>query len=175
MRPRFLFLLYMVLGCLLAGCQHEAPAKVEFQMGERVPTGPLTYNVIDSSWRPQLGDALTLRVPQHRFLLLTLSVTNSGRDDVSIPLFSIENESGQSFTELDKGDGIDNWFGLLRTVGPAQTQQGRIVFDAPLTSYKLRVTDGGEPGAEKFTYVAIPLRMDVDTDVVAPSISLPGH
>lgn len=159
--------------CFLGGCQRETPAKVEFDMGERVPTGPLTYNIIDSTWRAQLGNTFSLRVPQQRFLLITISVTNSAKSDISIPLFTIENENGQNYMELDNGDGVDNWFGLLRTVKPTETQQGRIVFDAPLTSYKLRLTDGAGPGAEKYTWVSIPLRMDVDADIATPTLAIP--
>ncbi len=63
--------------------------------------------------------------------------------------------------------------GLLRTIAPAQTQQGKIIFDVPLASYKLRVTDGAGPGAEKYTWITIPLRMDVDSDVPTPGLGLP--
>jgi hypothetical protein len=75
----------------------------------------------------------------------------------------LENPSGQDFLESDNGEGLDNWFGLLRTITPAQTQQGKLIFDVPLTSYRLRLTDGAGPGLEKYTWVTIPLRMDVDT------------
>ena len=61
--------------------------------------------------------------------------------------------------------------GLLRTLSPAQTLEGKLLFDVPLTSYRLRLTDGAGPGIEKYGWVSIPLRMDVDTDVPTP---LPG-
>jgi hypothetical protein len=153
----------VLLGGLLTGCQKTAPTRVEYSMGERIPFGPLTYNVIDSSWQTQLGDTFKLRIPQQRFLVLTVSVTNGGGSDVSVPLFTLENPSGQDFLESDNGEGLDNWFGLLRTITPAQTQQGKLIFDVPLTSYRLRLTDGAGPGLEKYTWVTIPLRMDVDT------------
>jgi hypothetical protein len=63
---------------------------------------------------------------------------------------------------------VDNWFGILRTLTPAQTQQGRIAFDVPLSSYRLRLTDGGSPGSEKFAWVEIPLRMDTEPSVESP-------
>jgi hypothetical protein len=161
-----------VLGFFLAGCSRAAPARYEYPMGEKVPVGPLTYNVIDSSWQTQLGDAFKLRLPQQRFLLITVSVTNGGGSDVSVPLFTLENSNGQSFLESESGEGVDNWFGLLRTISPAQTQQGQLVFDVPLTSYRLRLTDGAGPGVEKYTWVSVPLRMDVDT-VGTPGLTLP--
>lgn len=163
-----------LFGCVLAGCQKEVAPHAEYPMGEKVAIGPLTYDVIDIGWRSQLGDVLKLRFPKQRFLVLTVSVSNGSGDDVSVPFFTLENSNGQSFLELQDGEGVDNWFGLLRTIGPSQIQQGRIIFDVPLASYRLRVTDGAGPGAEKYTWVTIPLRMDVDSDAPAPGLGLPG-
>jgi hypothetical protein len=137
-------------------------------MGEKVVLGPLTYTVIDSAWKTQLGDLLKLRLPQQRFLLLQLSVTNNSASEVSIPLLQLENYNGQSYVESDSGEGIDNWFGLLRTIRPKETEQGQILFDAPLASYLLRVTDGAGPGAEKYSRIAIPLRIDVESQPLVP-------
>ena len=161
--------------CLLTGCASKQPAtRLDYQMGEKVPFGKVTYNVIESVWRTQLGDQLNLRFPQQRFLLISISVTNSSGGDVSIPLFQVEGANGQAYRELEDGQGVDNWFGLLRTISPAQTQQGRIVFDVPLSSYRLRLTDGAESGEEKYTWVQIPLRMDVDSDITPPGLDLPA-
>jgi hypothetical protein len=160
-----------ILAGILAGCSHGAPRLTESAMGEKVTLGPLIYTVIDSSWRGQLGDNLKVRSPQQRFLILTLSITNGGGSDVSIPLLSLENSDGRDFLESDNGEGVDNWLGLLRTLSPAQTQEGRILFDVPLTSYKLRLTDGAGPGLERYGWVTIPLRIDIDTDVLTP---IPG-
>jgi hypothetical protein len=140
-------------------------------MGERIVAGPMVYNVVQTTWRTQLGDLFRVRVPEHRYFLLTLSATNSGGKRISVPFFALEGPNREEYRELENGDGVDNWFGLLRDINPAETKQGNIVFDAPLTSFRLRLTDGGEPGAEKFVWVEIPLRMDTDTTVVAP---LPG-
>jgi hypothetical protein len=158
---------------LTACASKEGPTRIEFQMGERANVGPLTYNVVETTWRSQLGNEFNMRVPQQRFLLVTISVTNGGGKEISAPLFSLEDDKGQSFQELDKGDGVDNWFGLLRTIEPAQTSQGRLLFDVPLGSYKLRVTDGGDPGVEKFAWIDIPLRMDTDTGVDTPVPAAP--
>ena len=138
-------------------------------MGERAPIGPLTYTVIESMWQTQLGDILKLRVPQQRFLLIRLSVTNGGGSELSIPLLQLESYNGQSYRESEDGEGVANWLGLLRTLRPAETLQGQIVFDVPLTSYRLRVPDGAGPGAEKYAWISIPLHMEVDTQP-----SLPG-
>ncbi len=166
-----LLLVGVALG--LVGCNKaQNLGRLEYPMGERVRLGPLTYNVVESAWRSQLGDALNIRVPDQRFLVVTISATNGGGKDISIPLLSLENDHGQTFLESDNGAGVENWLGLLRTLNPAQTQQGRIVFDIPLASYRLRLTDGGEPGSEKFAWVEIPLTMDTDTGVQTP---MPGN
>lgn len=148
----------------LAGCNRGADStRLEYLMGERVPAGPLTYNVIESVWRSQLGNEFKMRIPDQRFLLITVSVTNGGGHDVSVPLLQLQGSDGTMFTESDNGENVDQWFGLLRTLNPGQTQQGRLLFDVPLGSYRLKVTDGGDPGSEKAAWVTIPLRMDPET------------
>lgn len=158
-------------GLPLAGCKKQAPDQIVFQMGDRVTANPMTYNVVQTAWRTQLGDILQVRVPDHRFLLITLSATNGGGHPVSIPFLTLEGPNGEQYKEQESGTGVDNWFGLLREVAPAETKQGIIVFDVPLGSYRLRLTDGGEPGTEKFVWVEIPLRIDTDSTVDIP---LPG-
>ncbi len=153
------------------GCENHGPARLEYQMGERVTNGPLTYNVIESRSVSQLGDLLKLRVPQQRFLLISISITNGGGHDVSVPLLSVEGQNRQLYPESENGEGVSNWLGLLRTIPPAQTSQGQVLFDVPLGSYRLRLPDGGEPGLEKYVWVQIPLRVDSDAPVEAP---IPG-
>ena len=140
-------------------------------MGERVIATPMLYNVVQTMWRTQLGDLFKVRVPDHRFLLISLSATNSGGKPVAVPFFTLEGSNHEEYRELQTGDGLDNWFGLLREIAPGETKSGNIVFDVPLASYLLRLTDGGEPGTEKFIWVEIPLRMDTDSTVATP---IPG-
>ena len=166
-----LLTLALVAGLPLAGCKKQGPAQIVFQMGERVTDTPMTYSVVQTAWRTQLGDTLQVRVPEHRFLLITLSATNGGGHPVAIPFLTLEGPNGAEYKEMESGEGVDNWFGLLREVAPAETKQGNIAFDVPLGSYRLRLTDGGEPGTEKFVWVEIPLRMDTDSTVDIP---LPG-
>jgi hypothetical protein len=49
---------------------------------------------------------------------------------------------------------VPQWIGYLRTVKPAESAQGNLVFDAPPAHYKLRLTDENE---ENPAYVDIPL------------------
>ena len=166
--PRWTLLLPVIL--LLAGCQSAVEQKPNYGMGERVSNGPLTYVVVESSWSSQLGDIFQARVPQNRFLLISLSVTNGGGAPLSLPLLNLEDANGKQYQELSDGTGVANWIGILRTIDPGQTQQGRLLFDVPLTSFRLRLPNEGEPGYEKFAIVDIPLRIDSD-EIVTP---LPG-
>jgi len=169
------FLPFLFLLAALSGCANKGNSnRIDYQMGERVTLGPLTYNVVETAWRSQLGDAFKVRIPEQRFLLVSISVTNGGGTEVSVPLLTLENHNGQSFLESDNGEGVENWFGLLRNLSPAQTQQGRMLFDVVLSSYRLRLTDGGEPGSERFAWVDIPLRMDSDTTLDAPIPGIPS-
>ena len=154
-------------GLLLTGCSKQNSEQINFQMGDRITAGPVSYNVIQTVWRTQLGDIFKTRVPENRYLMITLSATNGGGGEVSIPLLTLESDN-KEYRELENGDGVNNWFGLIRTISPAETRQGNIVFDVPLTSYRLRLTDGGEPGTEKFVWVDIPLRLDTDTSIEVP-------
>jgi hypothetical protein len=158
-------------GLSLTGCKSQPSAQVNFQMGERAIASPVVYNVVQTTWRTQLGSVFNVRVPDHRYLLITLSATNGGGHQVAVPFFTLEGPNREEYKELENGDGIENWFGLLREIAPGETRQGNIVFDVPLASYRLRLTDGGEPGTEKFIWVEIPLRMDTDSTVATP---LPG-
>jgi hypothetical protein len=166
----------LLLSTLLAGCSDSSkePARQEFKMGEKAVVGPLTFSIIESNWKPELGEMLKKRFPEHRFLILRISVTNGGGKEVRLPSFTLENDKGASIAESPNGEGVEQWIGLLRTIAPAETMQGQIVFDAPLASYKLRVTDGGEIGQEKVAFIEVPLRMDADT-LGVPAPVAPGR
>jgi len=137
-------------------------------MGERVPIGQMTYSVVENTWRNQLGESFRVRNPEQRFLLIKISVTNGTGKDVAIPLLTLEASNGQTFRELANGEGVDGWFGLLRTVSPGETQQGNILFDVPLTSYKLRIPDVADAGLERYVTVEIPLRLYPDLPIQSP-------
>lgn len=153
------------------GCGNREPIRLEYQMGERATNVPLTYNVIESRSVSQLGDLLKLRLPQQRFLVISISITNGGGSEISVPLLSVEGSNGQLHRESDNGEGVSNWLGILRNLGPAQTAQGNLLFDVPLGSYRLRLPNGAETGSEKYIWVQIPLRVDSDAPVEAP---IPG-
>ena len=153
---------------LFSGCARPRETRTEFSMGERVRIGEMNYSVIQSAWRNQLGESFRVRSPERRFLLIKVSVTNGTGHDVSIPLLTLEGANGQTYREVANGEGVDNWFGVLRTISPGQTQQGNILFDVPLTSYKLRVPDIADAGLEKYVSVQIPLQLDSETPIASP-------
>jgi hypothetical protein len=157
-----------LLALLLGGCQKEAPLRTDFSMGENARVGKMTYSVVESAWRTQLGEGFKVRSPEQRFLLIKISVTNGSGKDVSIPLLTLEGNSGQTYREIADGEGVDNWFGLLRTLNTGETQQGNVLFDVPLTSYKLRVPDINDSGFERYASIQIPLRIDSNVPVQAP-------
>lgn len=170
--PVWISALGLLAALLLAGCnQKQTSEQINYSMGERIIAGPMVYNVVETVWKTQLGDGYKARLPVHRFLLIRLSASNSGGKLVSIPFFTLEGPNREMYPEVENGEGVDNWFGLLRDIGPAETKQGNIVFDVPLSSFRLRLTNGGETGTEKYVWVDIPLRMDTDSTVSTP---LPG-
>jgi hypothetical protein len=129
-------------------------------MGERVQAPPLVYNVFQAEWKPALTDGG--RVPKHRFLFIRLSATNSGGRAVSIPPFQLESADGKTtYQEVTDGlEGVANWLGMLRSVEPAQTEQGYVIFDAPMAAYKLLMYDGKDVDREKYAIVEIPVSLE---------------
>jgi hypothetical protein len=109
-----------------------------------------------------LGEGFNIRVPQNRFLILTVSATNGGGNEASVPLLSLQASNGEIFQELMDGNGVSDWLGALRSIKPAGTMTGRIIFDVPRSTFHLRLPDAGEPGYEKYALVEIPLSLDVE-------------
>lgn len=128
-------------------------------MGERVQVGPLVYTVLEADWENELGDGANSRIPKNRFLVIRLSVQNAGSKELTLPLLTLEDDKRQETLELDNGQGVEDWMGLLRHVTPANTIQGRIVFDVPVAPYQLRLTDAAELENERTAYVSIPLKL----------------
>jgi len=159
-------ILLLSAGLSLTGCSKVAQTQASYRMGEAMRVGPFVYNVLESQWKTELGDMFQMRVPQNRFLLLRLTVTNSGGGEMVMPLLNLEDSQGNTFPELQDGQGITGWMGLLRSVPAAQTEEGWIAFDVPTNAYTLRLSDGGEADAEKTLLVDIPLSMDSLNDVV---------
>jgi hypothetical protein len=152
---------------LLVSCgKNAAQSRATFRMGDQMQVGPLIYNVLETKWVSQLGDTLRQRLPKHRFLLLRISVTNSGGKEASVPFLTLEDVKGQSYPEEQSGEGVDGWLGFLRTIQPAQTENGWLVFDVAPGSYNLRVSGETASGDEQSLLIHIPLSVDSMNDVL---------
>ena len=168
-----LLLSFTILAC---GCGTDAPPARQtkmFQAGEKATVGPLTYTVVDTQTLPRLGDdPLNPRVPAERFFLVQVAVSNSGNADAPIPAMTLTDDSGKVYHELADGAGVPNWLGVVRRVGPSQTEHGNVLFDAPATHMKLKVTD--EPD-EADVFVDLPFNFAHEqlNDPSVPGTSLP--
>ncbi|MEO8128656.1 MAG: DUF4352 domain-containing protein [Bryobacteraceae bacterium] len=158
-----LFLALLLSGCRAesAGTPKENVAGMIFQMGQKVQLGTLTYNVLETNWKSQLGGGPSARIPKNRFLLVRLTVGNASAQPSSIPEMALVNAAGQSFQEITEGvESVPKWLGVLRNLSPVETQDGIVVFDVPLGAYKMQVSDGGEIGTEKKALIQIPLQLE---------------
>src|SRR5215472_8646319 len=104
MRPMRLSLLIAAL--LLSSCGGDKLLPMRtFNMGERVTVGHLVYVVYETQWLTHLGEGAESRVPQHRFFLVRMSVTNGGSSDLNVPALTIQDDSGTVYSELPDGTG----------------------------------------------------------------------
>ena len=144
------------LTLLLAACSSAPPAHLSstFAAGEKAPVDKLTYGVVDTQFLTRLGEEPNFRTPQNRFCVVQVTVSNAGNQDAIIPAMTLVDDSGKTYDELTDGGGVARWLGVIRRVGPNQTDVGEVVFDAPAAHYKLRLTD--ETSANE-VYIDLPL------------------
>jgi hypothetical protein len=168
------------LALTAAGCSSsQKPATTVYAAGDKATIGPLVYSVIDTEVTQQVGDdPKSPRTAQERFYLIRVSVTNASSDEQPIPTMTLVDDAGKSYTELADGSGVPNWLGVVRRVGPTQTEQGVVIFDAPTKHYRLRLNDALD---EREIAIDVPLNFvheqlrNVDTDVGgSTTLSLPG-
>lgn len=152
---------------LISSCGNDAPQPHTFAMGEKISLGKLVYTAYETQWLTQLGEGVGARVPQNRFFVVRISAGNSGAADLMLPALTLQDDSGNTFSELTNGEGVPQWLGVVRQVKPAEAAQGNIVFDAPPRHYKLRVTDEDE---QKIAYIDIPFTLESE----APVTPIPG-
>lgn len=159
----------------ITGCS-DTPAKTEevrtVPAGEKAAIGHFTYNVVDSQILTQLGDAASPRVPTSRFLLVQIAVTNSSNVENPIPGVELVGDSGTTYNELTDGTGVTNWLGIVRKVGPGQTERGVIAFDAPAAHYKLRFSDEAA-SAEILADLPLSYAHEKLDDATVPTTELP--
>ena len=149
----------LAIGLILAGCSGQGGKQTKlYHMGEPADAGSLVYTVMEAEWHSQLAEA---RMPQHAFLLLRVSVTNSGASDALVPPMQITAPEGATYPELTSGEGVPEWLGILRKLKPAETVHGRVLFDLPRGDYQLRVADD-VPDSDQMpvAVIDVPLRYE---------------
>jgi hypothetical protein len=163
--PIFLTLLVLT-PFLFSSCGNTVQSRAVFRMGEKMQVGPLIYNVMETKWTPQLGDILHSRVPKQRYLLIRMSVTNAGGKEAAVPFLTLEDNQGGTFQEEQSGEGVDGWLGFLRSIRPAETETGWIVFDVAPNSYNLRISANTDGGEEQSLLIQIPFSIDSMNDAM---------
>jgi len=156
----------------VSGCSKRKPDTVH-PMGTPVKAGELTYTVYHTEWRDELQTNTGPRKPQHQFLLVTVSVSNNGPEDLTAPLLAVIDKDGKETLELDKGEGVEQWMGLLRRVRSTQTETGVLLFDVPPGDYKLRVSSGGDVEREQTALVDLPYRVEAPSGRPAVEPQMP--
>ena len=154
---------------ILGSCSKSTEPVQTFHLGEKVTVSPLIYTALSAEWKTDLGDGKS--VAKDRFLIIQLSITNSGGASVGSPLTQLIDAQGKEYGELQEVKNLPHWLGLLRGVSPAATETGTIIFDVPLGLYKLRVSDGNIEN-EKTALIEIPL--ELNSQPPPPSMNLPG-
>lgn len=153
MRVFPVFLVVLLLGS--CGLDSGARQSKIYPAGEKATVGQLTYAIIDTQFAPHLsGEGALPRIPEHRFLLIQIAVSNGGNADMPIPALSLVDDSGKAYPELPDGGGVQHWLGVVRRVGPGQTERGHVLFDAPASHMKLKLTDDGD---ESDIFIDVPL------------------
>ncbi len=146
----------------LGGCSSPQTSQRDtkvYQMGESVKTGPLIYTVLDTEWFDQLGDPAAPRLPRNHFLAVRFSVTNAGSLSSGIPPLSVVDSQRVTYDELNEANALPEWLGYIRTVKPAETLHGRILFDVPTGDYRLKVTDDADPENRTSATIQMPLEL----------------
>jgi hypothetical protein len=149
--------MFAVSGCSRKLSDADLPT---FEMGSQASIGPLHFTALSTEWKDQIDAPNGPLVPKHRWLLINVTITNSGGQDASLPMLTLVDASGTEYKEEEKGDGVSNWLGLMRLLKPADTTQGSLIFDVPAGPYKLKVRSGGDPETEVAVYVKIPFQID---------------
>jgi len=155
MKRRLFAVAFPALALALAGCNASQSRQTKvYQPGEKAVVDKLTYSIVDTQISPRLGEDPNPRIPQNRFFVVQISVSNSGNKSLPIPSMTLVDDSGKVYNELADGTGVPRWLGVVRSVDAAQTEQGAVLFDAPAAHYKVRLTDDTDKDE---IYVDLPL------------------
>ncbi|MGJ5820636.1 DUF4352 domain-containing protein [Paludibaculum fermentans] len=173
-----LLLVCLGLAFILPGCSRFKSGSNStrvYQMGSPAVAGPLTYTVLDTEWKESLEGSLGAQLPEHRFLVVNVSIMNGSGGDINVPLLALIDAEGKEYREKDKGEGVNQWLGILRPIPPAQTLNGHILFDVPLGGYKLRISSGGDAESETTALVDLPLHVEAPPVKGVDSLATPAN
>jgi hypothetical protein len=157
--------LLMAASLAFVSCAQKAPPPRTFSLGEKITLGHLVYSAFETQWLTQIGSGTDARIPQNRFFLVRIAVTNAGGEPVASPNLTVVDDSGNSYPELSDGQGVTQWIGYIRQINQADTSQGNLVFDVPPRHYKLRLTD--EDGQHS-ALIDLPLEFSPDAPDLMP-------
>lgn len=138
----------------LNGCGEKTAPISSFPMGQKVQVGKIVYSVLEAEWRTDVPGGK--QTPKNRILQLTMAVTNSSSQEMSIPTLRLINAKSEEHPEFTEIEGNMNWLGLLRRLQPSLTETAAIYFDVPIGAYKLEVVDHSNAEDEKTAYIDIP-------------------
>ena len=160
------FMLCTVSALLLssAGCSSKTKA-LTLPIGEKVQVGKLSYQVIDASWQPEVAGLK--QPPKNRVLQIHVTVTNTGAEEIAVPMLRLHDAAGNEVSEIMEVEGNTRWLGMIRRMQPALTEDGMIYFDVPVGTYKLEVVDNSMADNEQIAFIEIPASL-------APPPSLPA-
>lgn len=163
-----------VTALLSAGCVKKSAGSEVHELGEEIAVGSLVYAVTQTTWADQLEGPNGMRIPTNKFLLVNLSVKNAGRDAAGVPLLTLIDANGKEYMELDKGEGVPQWLGALRTLGEGNSETGNLLFDVPQGTYKLRVSSGGDVEKETTALVNLTRGLEPGKTTAADGIPAPA-
>jgi len=130
------------------------------EIGKEITVSPLSYTVIRTEWKDALDDSTGQRLPSQKYLLVSVIVKNESDTEVALPLLSLVDASGKESLEQNRGDGVGDWLGLLRSVPAGGQLNGSLLFDVAPGSYKLRITSGGDVERETTALVNLPYQVE---------------
>jgi len=138
----------------LQGCGERVAPISSFPMGQKVQVGKIVYSVLEAEWRTDVPGGK--QPPKNRILQLTMAITNSSSQEMSIPTLRLLNAKSEEHPEYTEIEGNMSWMGLLRRLQPSLTETAAIYFDVPVGAYKLEVVDNSDAENEKASYIEIP-------------------
>jgi len=139
---------------LLGACGPRAVPLATHPLGAKIQVGKLVYHVVEAEWRGEIPGAKN--PPRNRVLQVTLSVTNSGSKELSFPMLRLIGADSAEHGEVAEIEDNPRWFGLLRRLNPALTENGILYFDVPVGAYKLEIVDNSDADREESAYIEIP-------------------